>query len=76
MLLNIDKRLREIMHNTTKPFGVLDIIFCGDFCQAQPVHDSWIFENPKLHQQTFPYRFWTENVRFYQLETVVRQNKK
>ena len=32
MLLNTDKRLREIMHNTTKPFDGLDVIFCGDFC--------------------------------------------
>ena len=76
MFFNIDKRLREIMHNATKPFCGLDVIFYGDFFQAQWVHDSWIFENPKLHQQTFPYSFWTNNVRFYQLETVVRQNKK
>ena len=76
MLLNMEKILREIMHNATKPFGGLDVIFCGDFCQVQPVHDSQIFENPKLDQQTFSYSFWTDNVRFYQPETVVRQNKK
>ena len=40
MLFNIDKRLREIMHVPTKPFGGLDVIFYGDFCQAQPIHDS------------------------------------
>ena len=61
------------MHNATKPFGGLDVIFYGDVFQAQLVHNSWIFENPKLHQQTFPYTFWTDNVRFYELKTVVRQ---
>ena len=74
MLFNIDKRLRQIMHVATKPFGGLDVTFCGDFCQVQPVHDSWIFEKPRVHQQTFPYTFWTENVRFYELKIVVKQH--
>ena len=43
MLYNIDKRLREIMHTPTRPLGNLDVIFCGDLCQVQRVHDSCIF---------------------------------
>ena len=49
MLFNIDKILREIFHMPTKPFGNVDVIFCGDFYQAEPIRDSWIFDQPKLH---------------------------
>jgi hypothetical protein len=37
MLYNIDTKLHKIMHTLTTPFGNLDIIFCGDLCQAQHV---------------------------------------
>ena len=33
MLYNIDKRPREIMHTPTKPFGGIDVIFCGIYAR-------------------------------------------
>ena len=73
MLYNIDKRLREIMHMPTRPFGNLDVIFCGDLCQAQPVRDFWIFEQPRFQQQPFPYKFWPDMIKCYEPKKVVRQ---
>ena len=73
MLYNMDKRLREILHVATKPFGNVDVIFCGDFFQAEPIRDSWIFEPPRLHGQQLPYGFWAENVKCFQLNRVMRQ---
>ena len=60
------------MHIPTKPFGNLDFIFCGDICQADPVHDSQIFEQPIFHQQTLPYTFWYGSMKYYELKTIVR----
>ena len=39
----IDDRLRNIKHAQTKYFGNIDMIFCGDLYQAQPIQDSLIF---------------------------------
>lgn len=71
MLYSMDRRLREIMHIATKPFGNVDLIFCGDFYQAEPVRDAWIFEHSTIHGQKTPYTFWKDNVKYYQLEQVM-----
>ena len=42
-LYSIDNRLRNIKHVHTKYFGDIDMIFCGDLYQAQPIQDSLIF---------------------------------
>ena len=63
MLFNMDKRLHEILHMATKTFGNVDIVFCGDFYQARPIFDAYIFEHPKLHGQKIPYMFWKYNVK-------------
>jgi hypothetical protein len=73
MLYNIDRRLRQIKHTPTKPFGNVDIIFCGDFYQAQPICDNWIFEQPTINTEKIPYTFWLENVLCFELHNVVRQ---
>jgi hypothetical protein len=73
MLYNIDKRMREIKHAPTNPFGNVDVIFYGDLFQAEPVHDSWIFEFPTFRQDKFPYSFWLDNIKYYELTKVVRQ---
>ena len=39
----IDDRLRNMKHAQTKYFGNIDMIFCGDLYQAQPIQDSLIF---------------------------------
>ena len=71
MLYNIVKRICELMHAPTRPFGNLDVIFFGDLFQVQPVHDSCIFEQPIFQQQTFPYTFWLDTTKFYELKTIV-----
>jgi hypothetical protein len=47
-LYSIGNRLRSIKHVHTKYFGNIDMIFCGDLYQAQPIQDSLIFEQPTL----------------------------
>jgi hypothetical protein len=73
MLYNIDRRLRQIKHTPTKPFGNIDIIFCGDLYQAQPICDTWIFEQPTINSEKLPYTFWLDNVLSFKLNTVIRQ---
>ena len=73
MLYNIDKRLCQIKHMRTKPFGNIDIIFYGDLYQTQPVCDSWIFEQPTINNDKIPYTFWFDHVLSYELQTMVRQ---
>ena len=43
MLDAIDQRLRSIKHVQNKYFGGVDVIVCGDFYQAPPVRDIWVF---------------------------------
>ena len=60
----IDDRLRNIKHAQTKYFGNIDMIFCGDLYQAQPIQDSLIFEQPTMNKQVITYEFWKENVKY------------
>jgi hypothetical protein len=39
-LYSIDNQLRNIKHVHTKYFGNIDMIFCGDLYQAQPIQYS------------------------------------
>jgi hypothetical protein len=75
-LYQIDKRLREIKHTPTKYFGNVDIIFCWDLYQAQPVKDSLIFEKPILNKEKLSYTFWQEKVKCYELHMSMRQRDK
>jgi exonuclease III len=72
-LFSIDNRLRNIKHIQTKYFGNIDMIFCGDLYQAQPIQDSLIFEQPTMNMQTITYDFWKDNVKCYELHTTMRQ---
>ena len=56
-LYSIHKRLRNLKHVQTKYFGNIDMIFCGDFYQAQPIQDSLIFEQPTINNQTITHDF-------------------
>ena len=44
MLDTIDQRLRSIKHVQNKYFRGVDVIVCGDFYQAPPVRDKWVFQ--------------------------------
>ena len=72
-LYQIDKRLREIKHSPTTYFGNVNMIFCGDLYQAQPVKDSLIFETPILNKQKSSYNFWQEKVKCYELHMPMHQ---
>ena len=72
-LYQIDKRLREIKHSPTTYFRNVDIIFSGDFYQAQPIKDSLIFESPTLNKEKLSYNFWQQKVKCYELHTTMRQ---
>lgn len=69
----IDDRLRNIKHVHTSYFGNIDIIFCGDFYQAQPIQDSLIFEQPTVNKQKITYDFWNEHIHCYELHTTMHQ---
>ena len=72
-LYEIDKRLRKIKHTPTFYFGGIDIIFCGDLYQAQPIKDSFIFEEPTINNHKTSYSFWQDEVKCYQLHITMRQ---
>jgi hypothetical protein len=62
-LYSIDIWLRSIKHVQTKYFGNIDMIFCGDLYQAQPIQDSLIFEQPIVNMETVTHDFWRENIK-------------
>jgi hypothetical protein len=72
-LFSIDSRLRIIKHVQTKYFRNLDMVFCGNIYQAQPIYDSMIFEHPNMNMQRISYEFWTYSVKCYELHTTMRQ---
>jgi hypothetical protein len=72
-LYSIDNRLRNIKHVHTKYFGDIDMIFCGDLYQAQPIQDSLIFEQPTVNMQTMTHDFWKDNIKCFELHTTMRQ---
>lgn len=73
MLYNIDRRLHQIKYTPKIPFGNIDIVFCGDFYQAQTICDAWIFKEPTIEKEKIPYTFWIDNVKFFELRNVIRQ---
>ena len=75
MLCGMDKQLREILHTLTTHFGGLYVIFCDNLFQAQPVLDSWIFEQPRSCN-AIPYTFWRNHVTCFELKQVMRQDDK
>jgi hypothetical protein len=69
----IDNQLRIIKHVQTKYFGNIDMIFCGNLYQAQPIQDGLIFEQPIGNMETMTREFWRDNIKFFELHTTMRQ---
>jgi hypothetical protein len=69
---SIDIRLRSIKHVQMKYFGNIDMIFCGDLYQAQPIQDSLIFEQPMVNMEIVSHDFWRDNIKFFELHTTMR----
>lgn len=61
------------MQIPTQHFDGLDIIFCGDLYQAEPIHDSPVFQTLAMDTELMPYDFWQENIKCYNLQTTMRQ---
>ena len=55
---------------------ILKLFFCGDLCQAQPIHDYWIFEQPRFKSIAIPYNFWKHNVKCFELKQVMSEESK
>jgi hypothetical protein len=70
----VDQRLRSIKHIQNKYFGNLDLIMTGDFYQAPPVKDGWIFDNIREGFNSLAPSFWHTHVKCYQLKKVMRQS--
>jgi hypothetical protein len=71
-LYSIDNRLRNTKHVKTKYFGDLDMVFCGDLYQEQPIQYSLIFEQPMVNMQTMTHGFWKDNMKCFELHTTMR----
>jgi hypothetical protein len=70
-LYSIDNRIRNIKHVHTKYFGNIDMIFCGDLYQTQPVQYSLIFEQPTVNMQIVTCEFWKDNIKYFELHTTM-----
>jgi hypothetical protein len=57
----------------TKYFGNIDMIFCGDLYEAQPIQDSLIFEQPMVNMKTVMRDFWRDNIKCFKLHTTMCQ---
>ena len=59
LLDTIGKKLRK----NTKPFGGIQLVFCGDFYQLPPIDDSFCFESPAWNQTFDKTILFTKNYR-------------
>jgi hypothetical protein len=74
MLDAIDQRLRSIKHFKNKYFLGVYVIVCGDFYQAPPVRDKWVFQKLDDGLNSLAPNFWNDCIKCYELITVMRQN--
>ncbi|GFT42653.1 ATP-dependent DNA helicase [Trichonephila clavipes] len=70
LLLKVDSRLKHITGNFQSNFGGLDIVLIGVLCQLPPVRSTPIYKQPK---QTILMPILLRNLKFYELNEVVRQ---
>jgi len=59
LLDTIGKKLRK----NTKPFGGIQLVFCGDFYQLPPIDDSFCFESPIWNKTFDKTILFTKNYR-------------
>lgn len=46
LLERIDRAAKRARRNQTRPFGGLQVVFCGDFLQLEPIDDEYCFKAP------------------------------
>lgn len=74
MIRVIDTRLQHIKYYHASEFGELDVISCGDLCQASHVRDGWIFSSPQTLEGIFTKTYWQSKIRCYELKIVMPQD--
>jgi hypothetical protein len=74
MLNAIDQKLRSIKHVQENFFGGVDVIVTGDFYQAPPVRDKWVFQRIDDGLNAIAPNFWHDHIKCYELNIVMRQN--
>ncbi|GFS80978.1 ATP-dependent DNA helicase [Trichonephila clavipes] len=73
LLLKVDSILKQITGNFQSNFGGLDIVLIGDFRLLLPVYSTPIYKQPK---QTIAGSILRRNLKFYELNEVMRQANK
>jgi hypothetical protein len=68
----IDHRLHVIKQVHKELMGDLDVIMVGDFYQAPPIRDSWIFKSKTNEFDIFEIYFWHENIKCYKFIQIMR----
>jgi hypothetical protein len=74
MLNAINQRLRLIKHVQNKKFGGLDVMVIGDFYQAPPVRDKWVFQRIDEGLDAIAPKFWHYHIKCYELNTLMCKN--
>ena len=74
MLNAIDQRLHSMKHVQNNFFGGLDVIVTGDFYQASPVRDKWIFQKIDEGLSALGPNFWQDHMKCYESNTAMRQD--
>jgi hypothetical protein len=54
--------------------GGLDVIIIGDFYQAHPIRDLWIFTLKIIGFNILATKFWHESIKYYELHKIMKQN--
>ncbi len=54
--------------------GGFNVVMIGNFYQALPIRDSWIFKQKNNAFNALGPNFWHENVRYYELKEVMLQD--
>ena len=68
------KHIKDVAQNSSVEFGGLNVIAFGDFHQAAPIKDNYIWEPPQKGKTSTDRKLWTSFLNFELLESK-RQEK-
>lgn len=61
------------LKQSNKDFGGISIIVIGDLFQLKPVHDSYIFQQPRTSYMPLATSLWQTHFQMYELCQIMRQ---